>query len=116
MAHTVHERRKLLARINRIEGQVKSMRIALEQERECATILQQIAACRGAINSLLVEIVDGEIRYHVLSRTAKVIPAKPAPPKTWLKFFIVISNKLYRKLACFPLGIRSAPRSALLCS
>jgi len=53
-------------------GQVKSIRTALEEERECATVLQQIAACRGAINSLLVEIVDGEIRYHVLSKTAKV--------------------------------------------
>jgi DNA-binding FrmR family transcriptional regulator len=72
MAHTVQERRKLLARVNRIEGQVKSIRTALELERECATVLQQIAACRGAINSLLVEIVDGEIRYHVLSKTAKV--------------------------------------------
>ncbi len=72
MAHTVQERRKLLARVNRIEGQVKSIRTALEQERECATVLQQIAACRGAINSLLVEIVDGEIRHHVLSKAAKV--------------------------------------------
>jgi len=72
MAHTIQERRKLLARVNRIEGQIKSIRTALEEERECATVLQQIAACRGAINSLLVEIVDGEIRYHVLSKAAKV--------------------------------------------
>ena len=72
MAHTVQERRKLLARINRIEGQVKSIRTAVEEERECATLLQQIAACRGAINGLLVEIVEGEIRYHVLSKSAKV--------------------------------------------
>ena len=72
MAHTIQERRKLLARVNRIEGQVKSIRTALEQDQECATVLQQIAACRGAINSLLVEIVDGEIRYHVLSKAAKV--------------------------------------------
>ncbi len=72
MAHTIQERRKLLARVNRIEGQVKSIRTALEQDQDCATVLQQIAACRGAINSLLVEIVDGEIRYHVLSKTAKV--------------------------------------------
>lgn len=72
MAHTVQERRKLLARINRIEGQVKSIRTAVEEERDCAGVLQQIAACRGAINSLLVEIIDGEIRYHVLSKTAKV--------------------------------------------
>ena len=72
MAHTVQERRKLLARINRIEGQVKSIRTAVEEERDCAGVLQQIAACRGAINGLLVEIIDGEIRYHVLSKAAKV--------------------------------------------
>jgi DNA-binding FrmR family transcriptional regulator len=72
MAHTSEERRRLLSRINRIEGQVKSIRTALENNRECASVLQQIAACRGAINSLLVEIIDGEIRFHVLSRNAKV--------------------------------------------
>ena len=72
MAHTSEERRRLLSRINRIEGQVKSIRTALENNRECATVLQQIAACRGAINGLMVEIIDGEIRFHVLSRNAKV--------------------------------------------
>jgi FrmR/RcnR family transcriptional regulator, repressor of frmRAB operon len=72
MAHTSEERRRLLSRINRIEGQVKSIRTALENNRECATVLQQIAACRGAINSLMVEIIDGEIRFHVLSKNAKV--------------------------------------------
>jgi len=72
MAHTSEERRRLLSRINRIEGQVKSIRTALENNRECATVLQQIAACRGAINGLMVEIIDGEIRFHVLSKNAKV--------------------------------------------
>ena len=72
MAHTVQERRNLLARVNRIEGQIRSIRTALEQDKECSIVLQQIAACRGAINSLLVQIVDGEIRYHVLSKNAKI--------------------------------------------
>lgn len=72
MAHTSEEQRRLLSRINRIEGQVKSIRTALENNSECGTVLQQIAACRGAINSLLVEIIDGEIRFHVLSKNAKV--------------------------------------------
>jgi DNA-binding FrmR family transcriptional regulator len=72
VAHTNEERRSLLARVNRIEGQVKSIHSALENNSECATVLQQIAACRGAINSLLVEIIDGEIRFHVLSKNAKV--------------------------------------------
>jgi DNA-binding FrmR family transcriptional regulator len=72
VAHTSEERRSLLARVNRIEGQVKGIRSALENNSECATVLQQIAACRGAINSLLVQIIDGEIRFHVLSKNARV--------------------------------------------
>jgi DNA-binding FrmR family transcriptional regulator len=34
-------------------------------------VLQQIAACRGAVNGLLVEIVEGEIMFRVLSKDAK---------------------------------------------
>lgn len=72
MAHTVEEKRKLLARVSRLQGQLEGIRVAIEKEHECVTVLQQIAACRGAINSLLVEIIDGEIRFHVLSKNAKL--------------------------------------------
>jgi DNA-binding FrmR family transcriptional regulator len=72
MAHTVEEKKKLLTRVNRLQGQLEGIRVAIEEEKECATVLQQIAACRGAINSLLVEIIDGEIRFHVLSKNSKV--------------------------------------------
>ena len=72
MAHTSEEKKKLLTRVNRLQGQLEGIRIAIEQEQECASVLQQIAACRGAINSLLVEIIDGEIRFHVLSKNSKV--------------------------------------------
>jgi DNA-binding FrmR family transcriptional regulator len=58
--------------VNRLQGQLEGIRLAIEGERECASVLQQIAACRGAINSLLVEIIDGEIRFHVLSKNSKV--------------------------------------------
>ncbi len=27
---------------------------------------QTIASCRGAINGLMVEVIDGHIRFHVL--------------------------------------------------
>jgi len=33
--------------------------------------LQQIAACRGAINGLMGELMEGEVRGHVLSPNAK---------------------------------------------
>jgi len=72
MAHTSEEKKKLLTRVNRLQGQLEGIRIAIEEEKECASVLQQIAACRGAINSLLVEIIDGEIRFHVLSKKSKV--------------------------------------------
>jgi FrmR/RcnR family transcriptional regulator, repressor of frmRAB operon len=72
MSHTVEEKKKLLARVNRLQGQLEGIRVAIEEEEECASVLQQIAACRGAINSLLVEIIDGEIRFHVLSKNSKV--------------------------------------------
>lgn len=72
MAHTTDEKKKLLVRVNRIQGQLQSIRTAIEEEKECEDVLQQIAACRGAVNSLLVEIVEGEIRFHVLDRNAKV--------------------------------------------
>jgi DNA-binding FrmR family transcriptional regulator len=72
LAHTTEEKKKLLVRVNRIQGQLESIRSAIEDEQECASVLQQIAACRGAVNSLLVEIIDGEIRFHVLSKNSKV--------------------------------------------
>ena len=72
MAHTTEEKQKLLARVHRVQGQLESIRSAIEEEKDCSLVLQQIAACRGAINSLLVEIIDGEIRFHVLSKNSKV--------------------------------------------
>lgn len=72
MAHTVDEKKALLTRVNRIQGQLQSIREAIEEEKDCADVLQQIAACRGAVNSLLVEILEGEIRFHVLGKNARV--------------------------------------------
>jgi len=76
MAHTSEEKKKLLARVNRVQGQLESIRAAIEEEKDCSVVLQQIAACRGAINSLLVEIIDGEIRFHVLSKNSKIDSAE----------------------------------------
>jgi len=72
VAHTADEKKQLLVRVNRIHGQLKSIREAIEEERDCEDVLQQIAACRGAMNSLLIEIFEGEIRFHVLDKDARV--------------------------------------------
>jgi len=72
MAHTADEKKKLLSRVHRVQGQLEGIRAAIQQERPCGEVLQQIAACRGAMNSLLVEIMEGEIQFHVLGREARV--------------------------------------------
>lgn len=65
MAHTVRDKTKLLARIRRIRGQIEAIERALDSEKGCTEILHQIAAARGAINGLMVEVIEGHINMHV---------------------------------------------------
>jgi DNA-binding FrmR family transcriptional regulator len=72
MPHTNHDRRKLLARVNRIQGQITAVAKLLEQdETDCTAILQTIAATRGALNSLMAEVMAGHIREHVVPADGK---------------------------------------------
>jgi DNA-binding FrmR family transcriptional regulator len=66
MAHTIRDKKKLVNRIRRIRGQLDAAEKAVEQEQDCSTILLTVAACRGAINSLMAEIIEGHIRFHVV--------------------------------------------------
>ena len=65
MPHTVRNKKALLTRVRRIAGQAHALEAALEQESECASILQQIVAIRGAINGLMGEVLEGHIREHL---------------------------------------------------
>ena len=66
MSHTIRDKKKLLARVRRIRGQVEGLEKALELEKDPAQILQSIAACRGAMNGLMAEVMEGHIRLHVV--------------------------------------------------
>jgi len=66
MAHTTEEKKRLLNRVRRIRGQVDAIERTLEQEVECSETLHAIAVCRGAMDSLMAEVIEGHIRFHVL--------------------------------------------------
>lgn len=66
MAHTQKSREKLLGRVRKIRGQLNAVEAGLSEDRECSEVLHTLAACRGAMNSLLLEIVEGHIRFHVV--------------------------------------------------
>lgn len=67
MAHTSKDKDKLLTRVRRIRGQVDAIERALDADQHCAGVLQLMAACRGALNGLMAEVMEGHIRFHVLS-------------------------------------------------
>jgi DNA-binding FrmR family transcriptional regulator len=66
MAHTTKNKRRLLARVRRIRGQVEAIERALDADQECSSVLQLMAACRGALNGLMAEVLEGHVRFHVL--------------------------------------------------
>ena len=72
MMHTTSEKEKLklLNRVRRIRGQLDAVERALQEEAGCAAILQQITACRGALDGLIAEVVEDHIREHVIDPKA----------------------------------------------
>lgn len=71
MTHTIREQEKLLNRVRRIRGQVNGVEKLLEEGSDCGTVLQQLAACRGALNGLMAEVLEDHIRFHVVRRGAR---------------------------------------------
>jgi DNA-binding FrmR family transcriptional regulator len=66
MSHTTHNKKKLIARINRLKGQMEAVERALEAERPCGDILQLLSSIRGALNGLTGEVLDDHLHEHVL--------------------------------------------------
>jgi DNA-binding FrmR family transcriptional regulator len=66
MAHTLNPTDKLLNRVRRIRGQVEAIERALMENQSCGDLLCLIASSRGAMNSLMAEIIDEHVRTNLL--------------------------------------------------
>lgn len=66
MSHISKEKQKLLNRLKRMKGQIEAIERAVEEDRECARVLQQATACRGALDGFIGEIIEDHIREHML--------------------------------------------------
>ncbi len=53
---------KLIARINRIEGQVRGLKKMVQEDRDCLQVLKQIAAASGALRSLGAVILEDHLK------------------------------------------------------
>lgn len=76
MGHTTRNKTKLLNRVRRIRGQVEAVERALDNETDCAQILQLVAAVRGATNGLMARLLEDHIRFHVVDPDREPDPEK----------------------------------------
>ena len=65
------EHPKLVARINRIEGQVRGLKKMEEENRDCMQVLKQIAAASGALRSLGGLILEDHLKGCVATAIQK---------------------------------------------
>ena len=65
MSHTSREKLDLVNRTKKVIGQLESILRALSEDEQCADVLQRLAAARGAINSLMAELMEDHIRNHM---------------------------------------------------
>ena len=55
------DQKRIIARLNRIEGQVRGVRGMLEKDAYCVDILVQVAAANSALNSFSKELLAQHI-------------------------------------------------------
>jgi DNA-binding FrmR family transcriptional regulator len=76
LGHTIQKKTELLQRVRRVRGQIEAVERALEQEKGCTEVLHLVVAARGAMNSLMAEIISDHIRLHVVDPARERNPAR----------------------------------------
>ncbi|HEX8159346.1 MAG TPA: metal-sensitive transcriptional regulator [Solirubrobacteraceae bacterium] len=57
---------QLLARLRRIEGQIRGIERMVEEDRYCIDVLTQISAAQAALEKVALGLLDGHARTCVL--------------------------------------------------
>jgi DNA-binding FrmR family transcriptional regulator len=65
MSHISREKLDLVNRTKKLVGQLEGVERALNDDAPCADVLQRLAAARGAINSLMGELMEDHIRNYM---------------------------------------------------
>lgn len=62
MPHSAADKKRAINRLRRIQGQAQALALQIEAGAECADVLQQLAAMRGAVNGLMRDVMEGHLR------------------------------------------------------
>lgn len=66
MAHLTEDNSKILKRVRRLKGQLEGVEKMLAEGADCYAVLQNAAACRGAFNSLMRELILDHVEHHLV--------------------------------------------------
>jgi FrmR/RcnR family transcriptional regulator, repressor of rcnA expression len=65
MSHTSREKLDLVNRTKKVIGQLESVLRGLNDDEQCSEVLRRLASARGAINSLMGELMEDHIINHM---------------------------------------------------
>lgn len=60
------DKKKLIDRLARVEGQLRGVQRMIAREEPCETIAQQLSAARGALNKAFAELIACAIEHGVV--------------------------------------------------
>jgi len=66
MPHHERETIKLLQRVRKLRGQLDAVERSLNSDADCGDQLMLLAAVRGGVNSLMAEVLETHIRFHLV--------------------------------------------------
>ena len=67
---------QLLQRVRKLRGQLDAVERALTTKEDSGDQLMQLAAVRGGVNSLMGEVLETHIRFHLKDGAEERIPAE----------------------------------------
>jgi DNA-binding FrmR family transcriptional regulator len=66
----------ILARLKRIEGQVRGLQRMVEEDSYCIDVLTQVSAASSALQSVAVKMLDEHLRHCVTEAVRSTDPAE----------------------------------------
>ncbi|WP_425919304.1 metal/formaldehyde-sensitive transcriptional repressor [Acinetobacter sp. TSRC1-2] len=72
MSH-LHQDKKIQNRVKRLQEQINAVDQVLNNpDPSCITVLQQVAAIKGAVNGLMNELIESHLRHHVIGEQTEI--------------------------------------------
>jgi DNA-binding FrmR family transcriptional regulator len=59
---TEQDKKRLIQRLNRIEGQVRGLHAMIAEDRDCIEVLRQVASVSGALRGVWLQVVEDHMR------------------------------------------------------